>query len=168
MKCYLYDRSLLTIINSNEIYGNVRDPDYWLYSFHPAVRNYVQFAINEKRQIRYGLEIEYREKFSEYYYNLLKSTYDSIGKDNHLQSLARFNIINQGKVNDFEKAIQLAADRLNCAYILTNLGLISSEIGIYARTVDYYIRSIAVYEELNYRVGMAGDYGNIGVALQNG
>src|SRR5690242_19005109 len=116
MKRYLYDRSLLTIINSNEIYSNVRDPDYWLYSFQPAVRNYVQFAINEKRQIRYGLEIEYREKFSEYYYNLLKGTYDSIGKDNHLQSLARFNIINQCKVNDFEKAIQLAADRLNCAY----------------------------------------------------
>ena len=122
MKSYLYDRSLLTIINSDEIYGNVRDPDYCLYSFHPAVRNYVQFAKNEKRQSRYGLEIEYGEKFSEYYYNLLKSTYDSIGKDNHLQSLARFNIINQGKVNDIEKAIQLATDRLNCAYNFNEFG----------------------------------------------
>src|SRR6185437_10845653 len=120
---YLYNRSLLTRIESDQLYGRIDDPDYLLYTIHPALRNYVQNLANEAGL---NLEHEYGEKFSEYYYNLLESTYYSIGKESHVPSLARFNIISQGKDNDFEKAIQLATNKQS-AYILSDLGLISKE-----------------------------------------
>jgi hypothetical protein len=39
------------LIDSDEVYGKVQEPDYWLYSFHPAVRNYVQDDMKEKSKI---------------------------------------------------------------------------------------------------------------------
>jgi tetratricopeptide (TPR) repeat protein len=162
----LFDRSLLIQIKSDEIYGKIDDQEYWLYSFQPAVRNYLETQKNNTSNNNdSNFATDYGERFSSYYYNLLESTYYSIGKDNHVPSLARFNIINQGEDNDFERAIQLTTNKQQGAYILSYLGLISQEIGMYAKAANYYKRSIAVHQELNDRVGMAVDYSNIGIAL---
>jgi hypothetical protein len=62
----LYDRSLLTLIDSDERYGRIQDPDYWLYNFHPAIRGYVEDKRRE--DTRYD---DLKQKFSKYYFNVL-------------------------------------------------------------------------------------------------
>ncbi|MFZ0513448.1 MAG: NB-ARC domain-containing protein, partial [Candidatus Nitrosopolaris sp.] len=120
----LYDRSLLKLVDSDESYGKVENPEYWLYNFHLAVRGYVEDMMRENNQSYVDLELEYGEKFSEYYYNLLFNTYNAIGKENHRSAFARFNIIYQGGDNDFESAIKLTTNKKLRAYILSNLGLV--------------------------------------------
>ena len=104
----LYNRSLLTRIESDVIYGKMEDPEYLLYNIHPALQNYLQKML-DKVGAR-NLEFEYGEKYSNYYYNLVWGTYNAIGKkkDEHLQSLARFNIIFQGETNDFYRAARVS------------------------------------------------------------
>ena len=87
----------------------MQDPDYWLYSFHLALRSYVEEGMGEKEQSYRNLEIEHGEEFSRYYYNLLVDTYHSIGKEKHRSSLARFSLIFQGGYNDFDRAIGLSS-----------------------------------------------------------
>src|SRR5689334_19670993 len=53
---YLYNRSLLTRIESDQLYGRIDDPDYLLYTIHPALRNYVQNLADEAHL---NLEREY-------------------------------------------------------------------------------------------------------------
>jgi hypothetical protein len=123
----LYNRSLLTRIEYDEIYGRIEDPEYLLYNIHPALGNYLQ---NISDKSGHNLEFEYGEKYSSYYYNLVWDTYNAIGKeDKHLQSLACFNIIFQGETNDFDRAVEIAKDIyiyiIRCRYFtstITNFG----------------------------------------------
>ena len=112
----LYDRSLLKLVDSDESYGKVENPEYWLYNFHLAVRGYVEDMMRENKSYD-DLELKYGEKFSEYYCNLLSNTCHSIGKENHRSSFARFNIIYQGGDNDFESAIKLTTNKQLMAFI---------------------------------------------------
>ena len=93
------------------------------------------------------MEIKYGDKFSRYYANLLEGTYDSMGKENHVPALARFNIISQGKDNDFEKTIKLAKNKQQSAFILSVLGLIIYNLGMLSKALQYYTRSMAIYED---------------------
>ena len=112
-----------------------------------------------------NLEFEYGEKYSNYYYNLVWGTYNAIGKkkDEHLQSLARFNIIFQGETNDFDRAAEIAKDRSRKAEILRALSQILSGLGILSKSLEYGKRSLEVHREINDTVGMTADYTNIGV-----
>ena len=111
-----------------QIYGRIEDQEYLLYNIHTALRNYLQ-NISDKSDR--NLELEYGEKYSNYYYNLLYNTYYAIGKkDEHLQSLARFNIIFQGETNDFDRAVEIAKDKSLKAGILRALSQILLTLGI--------------------------------------
>ena len=90
----LYNRSLLTRIESE-------NPDYLLYSIHSSLRSYLQ-NISDK-----NLELEYGEAFSRYYLDFLWDTDNEWGKENHLPSMARFNVIAESDYSDFDKAIEL-------------------------------------------------------------
>ena len=85
--------SLLQRIDHNGYVPNQRTRILALH-FHPLFRNYLK--IGKVKNI-HDLEIEYGSAFSEYYLRLLYDTYDSIGKENHLLALARFNIIYRGR-----------------------------------------------------------------------
>jgi tetratricopeptide (TPR) repeat protein len=163
----LYDRSLLKLVDSDESYGKVQDPEYWLYNFHLAIRSYVEDTMSEKEQSYHDLEIKYGEKLSTYYYNLLKSTYYSFGMENHVPSLARFTIIHQGDNNDFDRAIELAADKTLSAYISSYLGLIMSRLGMLSKALEYHTRSLEIYEQVNDRNRMTMTYKSKGIVLRN-
>ena len=145
----------------------MENPEYWLYNFHLAVRGYVEDMMRENNQSYVDLELEYGEKFSEYYYNLLFNTYNSIGKENHRSAFARFDIIYQGGDNDFESAIKLTTNKQLRAHILSYLGIVVSQLGMSSKASEYYRRSIGIFEGLDDRVGMAKNYTNIGVVLSN-
>src|SRR5215813_2588711 len=90
-----------------------------LYYIHPALRSYLQ-NISEM-----NLEFEYGEAFSEYYWNFLSNTNNEWGKENHIPSITRFNIIAQSKDCDFDRTIDLTKNnRKVAAGISRQLGLI--------------------------------------------
>jgi tetratricopeptide (TPR) repeat protein len=160
-----HNRSLLTRIESAEDYGKMENPEYWLYNFHPALRNYLEDTM--EKNIYLNLENEYGKKFSECYYNLLRNTYNAIGKETHVISLTRFSIIAQGKNNDFDRSIELTKDLEMSANISTLLGSILDTLGLLISALQYYKRSLDLHKKLNDRVGMAGDYKDIGLVLWN-
>ena len=149
----LYNRSLLNRIESEY-------PDYLLYSIHPALRSYLE-NISDK-----NLESEYGEAFSRYYWTFLSDTYNEWGKENHIPSIARFNIIAESEYSDFDRAIELTKNnREAAAGISSLLGLIFWKLGILSKALGYHRRSLGIYEELNDRVGLASDYKSIGLVL---
>lgn len=92
-----------------------------------------------------NIEPEHGERFSYYYYNLLYDTYNAIGKkDYHLQSLARFNIIFQGKINDFNRAIEVTNNHSLRADISLALSYILSVLGMYSKALEYGTKSLDI------------------------
>ena len=164
----LYNRSLITRIESDDLYGKIKS-DYWLYTFHPATKNYVEDKIQKElinNQIQ-TLQPYEKKNFGYFYLNLLADTYNSIGKDNYRDSFARFNILIQSKDNDFEKSIKYLQDiddDKSSAYILSYLGLILKEMGQYQEALAYYERSLNVYDRIDDKYGLNADYSNIGLA----
>ena len=149
----LYNRSLLTRIEAE-------NPDYLLYYIHAALRIYLQ-NISDK-----DLGSEYGEAFSIYYLKFLWDIYSEWGKENHLPSIARFNIIAESEYSDFDRAIELAKDNHEvAASISLLLGLIFFNLGILSKALGYHRLSLRIHEELKNRVGMAADYRNVGNVL---
>ena len=104
----LYNRSLLTRIVSHNIYGKIDNPEYLLYSIYPALRTYKDV----QQQSHSIVSDNYVKAFCHYYWNLLSDTNNAWGKENHVLSIARFNIIAESEYNDFDKAIELATRRI--------------------------------------------------------
>jgi len=136
-----------------------------------STRNYVEDKVNYliKKDPSYSflqhLQQDYGESFGYFYSGLLSETYHSIGTENHRDSLARFNVISESKDNDFERSIVFLQGKgyeQKSAYILSNLGLLSRNIGLYTKAEGYYNRSLEIYDRIGDRVGLAGDYKNIG------
>ena len=159
----LFNRSLLQRIDHNE-YGQIREQEYWLYIFHPSMRNYLN---DQKRKNIHDLEIEYGSAFSEYYLRLLYDTYDSIGKENHLLALARFNIIYRGKDNDFERVMELTKNKELSANASSFLGKILYHLGMLSTAFEFLTRTIIIYEEMNDKNRVATEYTNVGKVLNN-
>ncbi len=166
----LYNRSLLTRIESDDLYGKIKS-DYWLYTFHPATKNYVEDKVQKEstnNQIQ-TFQSEQKKNFGYFCLNLLEDTYNSIGKDNHRDSFARFNLLIQSKENDFEKSIgylQDIDDVKSSAYILSYLGLISRNMGLYLKAIDYHNQSLELFDGIDDKYGLKADYTNIGVAYR--
>jgi tetratricopeptide (TPR) repeat protein len=156
----LYNRSLLTRIESDHQYGRIDDPDYLLYSIHTALLNYVQNLANEATP---NLEHEYGEKYAKYYYDLIDITYNSFGTDEHLKSLARFRIIFQGETNDLDKAVEITSNQMLKAEILRGLSQTLFNIGIFTNAFEYCSRSLEIHKDLNNKEGMANSYKALGI-----
>jgi hypothetical protein len=54
----LHERTLLTRIESDDVYGKIKNSEYWLYKLHPGIRNYL-----ESRGMANNLERDYGEAF---------------------------------------------------------------------------------------------------------
>ena len=167
----LYNRSLITRIESDHIYGKIEDPEYWLYKFHPATRNYVENEINQKtgdKNFYNILEGEYGEKFADFYCCLLDNTFaiEKEGKEKP-DKIRRFNIIFERENNDFEKALLLTNRCHIKAEILTLLGSILNSLGIYNKALEYHEKSNHVNKRINNRAAIAKDYLNIGWLYSN-
>jgi len=166
----LYDRSLLLEIKSETSFGQIRNSDYWLYSIHPAIRNYLERAIDETigKTIE-NLEVEYKYKFYVYYYDMLLDIYKAIGKEDvHRFSMARFNLIyNQdSENNDFDRSIKFAEVNNNlwyCANISRVVGLILQSFGMLSKALEYYFKSLGFNHRLNDKDGLSAIYKDIGV-----
>jgi tetratricopeptide (TPR) repeat protein len=157
----LYDRSMIKRIDSDEYVKF--ESEYWLYHFHPMIGEYLQDKLGEEG--KRDLEEKYGEQFPLYYYRLLKETYNAIGTKEHVLSLERFNVIWQGKDNDFDKSMRLAKDRSVASGISSFLGSILTSLGIYDKALEYLKKALAIHEELRDKVVIARDYGNIGSVL---
>jgi tetratricopeptide (TPR) repeat protein len=167
----LYNRSLLIRIESDDIYGKIEDPEYLLYKFHPATRNYVEIMINQG--VGYNnfyniLAREYGEIFADFYCSFLDNTFtiEKEGKEKP-DKIRRFNIIFERENNDFERALMLTNRSHIKAEILTLLGSILNSLGIYNKALEYHEKSNHVNKTLNNRAGIAKDYLNIGWVYSN-
>ena len=162
----LFSRSLLSRIESDNIYGKIEKPEYWLYNFHPAIRNYLEVEVTQKEGS--SIEKEYGIRFSEYYYDLIIKTNDSFGQENRKSSLARFNIIFQGESNDFDRAIEMAEmeDRELGADIQREIGSNLLSIGMFSKSLQYFERRLQTNIELDRMEEIAWDYYSIGSALK--
>jgi tetratricopeptide (TPR) repeat protein len=93
---------------------------------------------------------------------------NTIGKkDEHLQSLARFNVIFQGETNDFDRAIEVTSDQSLKAEISRGLSQIFIKLSILSEAFEYSKRSLEIHNEPNNRVGLTADYRNIGIILDD-
>ena len=171
----LYKRSLLLEIKSENSFGEITNPDYWLYSIHPAIRNYLEKTIEDAiGKSCYNLEEEYGARFYSYYNNILYNTFNSIGKEKnvHRSSIARFNLIfNQGsKNNDFDRSIKFADDNNNlgyCSNISISIGRILDSFGISSKALDYHKKSLGFNQKRDDKKAISGDYKNIGIVYWN-
>ena len=136
-----------------------------LYSIYPALRTYKDV----QQQSHSIVSDNYVKAFCHYYWNLLSDTNNAWGKENHVLSIARFNIIAESEYNDFDKAIELASkkNRQVAGEISSSLGLIFQRLGKLTTSLSYQKKSLAIREELGNRVGMAQDYTRIGNVLSN-
>jgi tetratricopeptide (TPR) repeat protein len=157
--------SLLRRIDFDE-YGDT-EGKYRLYHFHPSVRNYLEHKVQHEEQNNRQQELEqmYGNEFSLYYYKLPTETSHTIGKKDHVLSIERFNVIWQGKDNDFDRAIRLAKDRWMASYSSSFLGSILRMLGRYNVALEYHKIALSIDEELNDKIAMAKDYNNIGLVL---
>jgi tetratricopeptide (TPR) repeat protein len=158
----LYDRSLLRRIEFEEHDNDGVNGTYRLYYFHPAIRNYLEHSIEANEQ---DLEAKYGDQFSQYYSKLLEQTYNAIGAKDHLLTLERFNLIWQGKANDFDRAIRLAKHLSVASSISTYLGLILEDLGLYNESLGHHKKALSIDEELKDKMAIAADHANIGLVL---
>ncbi len=170
----LYNRSLVLQIKSETSFGEIGNPKFWLYSIHPAIRNYLEKTIDKAiGKSNHDLKKEHGANFYAYYYDILLKIYNSIGKENRRDSLAQFNIISQGKDNDFERSIIFLRDKKDkeyeqtSAHILRYLGGISKDIGLYTKAEEYFKKSIDIYNKIGNIVGLTRAYRNIGRVYYN-
>ena len=108
----LYNRSLLSRVESDDAFGKIKEPEYFLYKFHPATRGYLQHEIAKKivgGNFYRRMEKEYGEGFTDFYYHLLDDTFNSIAKEDEKvpDKIRRFNIIFGIENNDFERTLIL-------------------------------------------------------------
>ena len=161
----MFSRSLLSRIESDDIYGKIENHEYWLYNFHPAVRNYLEDEIGQIGDRNF--EKEHGELFSKYYYDLLIETDKAIGQEEHKTALTRFNIIFQGKDNDFERAIEIATEPVRITEISNAIGGILLRIGRFSKSLQYFRRAFEIDSKLDEKEFIAWDYNSMGIALQN-
>ena len=166
----LYNKSLLSRMEGDE-YGSFNDK-FWLYSLHSALRNYLE---DKYKDLILKIETESLAYFYNYYYNLVKSTYDAWRKDDHKDFIRQFVQMTKSENNDYDRAIEFATNigrkeklgKQNGAVIATHLGLIYRELGYYDRSLVYHKKALEIHQALEDRVGMAIDYGYMGLVYHH-
>jgi tetratricopeptide (TPR) repeat protein len=163
----LFNRSLLTRVESDDAYGKIKEPEYWLYKFHPATKNYLEDEIAQirgERNFYDDLEGKYGERFADAYCRLLDDTSTAIEKEDKEapDKIRRFNIIFEGENNDFERALLFTNKSYIAAEISALLGSILNRLGIYNKALEYHKKSNDINKTLDDKAGLARDYLNIG------
>ncbi len=118
----LHNRSLVFEIKSETSFGEITNPDYWLYSLHPAIRNHLENTMEKVmgKSCR-DLKKMFGQKFSRYYRNLIFEIHNFRDKANR-QSLFRcFDLISEGEENDFEYTIKIYEKEKEKAQLYGNL-----------------------------------------------
>jgi tetratricopeptide (TPR) repeat protein len=166
----LYNRSLLTTIQSHDIYGKIEDPKYFLYKFHLVTRNYLENKIKESGNSDFeGKKREYSEKFANFYYHFANDTFNAIENEDEdrTDKISRFNIIIEVQDNDFERALSLTNNLSLKAELSTLLGSILNRLSIYNKALEYHRISEEINNRIDNRIGLARDYQNIGWLYSN-
>ncbi len=171
----LYNRSLLSRIESDDIYGKMNEPDYFLYTFHPAIRDHLENEISQKIEAGKfydNLETMYGQRFVNVYFGLLNDTFRAIeNRDTDLSDkIIRFNVIVKGENNDFERSVGLTNEPYLRTEVLTFLGSILNRLGVYNKALEYHKRSEKINEVTNdndSKVRLGRDYQNIGWLFSN-
>jgi tetratricopeptide (TPR) repeat protein len=168
----LYNKSLLMRIEEDR-YGQI-DDRFWLYTFHPAIRNHLEDGyVNDISKLQD--DVNFISNFCNYYKSLIEQTYNAWGTPNHTNFMRRFNLLTatEGK-NDFDKAIEfeenfIVFDKEHENHgikiggsIASYLGLIYGNLGQYDKSLSNHIKSLEIHNVLNDRVSMALNYKNIG------
>jgi tetratricopeptide (TPR) repeat protein len=161
-------------IKSETSFGQIDNPEYWLYSIHPIIRNYLERTIQKAiGKSSHNLEKEYGVRFYIYYNDILYNAFNSIGKETnvHRSSIARFNLIFQSSENnDFARAISFAEhnnDLWYCANLSLAIGRILDSFGILSNALYYHKKSLGFNQERGDKNGISGDYKNIGIVYRN-
>ena len=140
---HLSIRSLLTVINSDK-YGDFEE-EFWLYSFHPSIREYLEKKANTEGL---SLDSNYDGRFCDYYLGFITDCYQSIGKETYFSFIRCFNIITQSKNNDIHKVISLINDIKQKSRIFRMLGAIYYSQGMYQTSVEYYEQALVIHKEI--------------------
>ena len=158
----LYNKSLLNRIEEDE-YGTSFNHKFWLYSIHPALRNYLEDIYQDFIKNKESEHISY---FCNYYYNLISDIYNSWGKDDHTNFFRLFNQITKSEISDFDKSIEFAINikgeeekpgKQIGANIASYLGLIYHNLGYYDKSIQYHKKALKINEELKNYMNMASE-----------
>ena len=79
--------------------------------------------------------------------------------------MRRFNIIREAENSDFDRAIILENDRSRKADLCKYLAIILAGLGLLTVAYEYQKKGMTIHEDLNDRIGVAGDYENMGSFL---
>ncbi len=165
----LYNKSLLSRMETDDESRPFSSSNFWLYSMHLALRNYLE---DKYKNIILNKETESIPYFCNYYYDLVTKTYDAWGKDDHKDLIRQFVQMTKSENNDYDRAIVFAIhiqgkeEKLGKEIgtgIASYLGLLHENLGYYNRSLLYHNNALRIHKELGDRVGMAKDYSNIGL-----
>jgi tetratricopeptide (TPR) repeat protein len=169
----LYDKSLLTRIEADQ-YGPISDDRFWLYSLHPALRNYLE---DKYKNDIVNIHRERIPFFCKYYKELLEETYYAWGTADHRNFIRRFELMAKSDDNDFDRAIKFAIInskenedneiKIIGSDLSTYFGYIYQNLGYSDQSLLYLKESLKIHEELKDKAGMAIDYVTIGLAYYN-
>ena len=166
----LYNRSLLTRIESHDIYGRIENPEYFLYKFHIVTRNYLENKIKERGNSDFdGKKRKYNKKFANFYFHLANDTFNAIENEDEdrTDKISRFNIIIEVQDNDFERSLSLTNNLSLKVELSTLLGSILNRLNIYNKALEFHRKSEEINNRTNNRIGIARDYQNIGWLYSN-
>jgi tetratricopeptide (TPR) repeat protein len=153
----LYARSF---IDRNELieYGEVHEK-FWLYYFHPIVREYLKQKV---RDANYRLRKYEEELFSKFYATLIREARRHIRTEGHLELAKTVVLINNTKDNDFRRAIELIPDFDSKSVVIADLGLALLKLHLYRSALCFHQDCLALDKKLNNCGRIATDYSNIG------
>jgi tetratricopeptide (TPR) repeat protein len=160
----LYNKSLLSRIEEDES-GSFINDKFWLYSIHPALRNYLEDKYNNFIK---NIEKKYTLHFCYYYYLLIIEIYNAWGKDDHKNFMHLFKQITKSEISDFDRVIEFFKEagqqELKFALgIASHLGLIYHNLGYYDKALQYHKKALNISEKLKNDMNIAIEYTRIGL-----
>jgi tetratricopeptide (TPR) repeat protein len=162
----LYSKSLLERIEEDES-GSLINDKFWLYSIHPALRNFLEDKYNNYIK---NIEKKYILFFCYYYYNLIIEIYNAWGKDDHKNFIHIFKQITKSEISDFDRSIEFFKEaeqqelKKFALSIASYLGQIYHNLGNYDKSLQYHKKALNISEELKNDMNIAIEYTRIGLA----
>ena len=153
----LFKRCFIERNNFTE-YGEVEEK-FWLYYFHPTVRDYLEQKI---RKDNIKLPRYQQELFSKFYSTLILEAYKGIGKEDYVLLAKTIGIILQSEDNDFRESINLIPEPQHRSVIANNLGLVLLKIHLFKEALYYHELCLKIDKEIGQNDRVVTDYSNIG------
>lgn len=153
----LFKRCFIERNNFNE-YGEVEEK-FWLYYFHPTIRDYLEQKI---RKDNIKLPRNQEELFSKFYSTLILEADKGIGKEEYVLLAKTINIIFQSEDNDFRESINLIPEPEQRSHIANNLGLVLLKIHLFKEALYYHEMCLKIDKETRRNDRVATDFTYIG------